>query len=42
MATIHNEITVNASIDKLWNILTALELLDRCDPSVKKSTLVSA
>ena len=42
MATIHNEITVNASIDKLWNILTDLELLDRYDPTVKKSTLVSA
>ena len=42
MATIHNEITVNASIDKIWNILTDLELLDRYDPTVKKSTLVSA
>lgn len=42
MATIHNEITVNVSIDKLWNILTDLELLDKCDPTVKKSTLVSA
>ncbi len=42
MAIIHNEITVNASTDKLWNILTDLELLDRYDPSVKKSTLVSA
>ena len=42
MATIHNEITVNASIDKIWNILTDLELLDRYDSTVKKSTLVSA
>lgn len=42
MAAIHNKITVNASIDKLWNILTDLELLDRYDPAVKKSTLVSA
>ena len=42
MATIHNEIIVNASVDKLWNILTDLELLDRYDPTVKKSTLVSA
>ena len=42
MATIHNQITVNASVDKLWDILTDLELLDRCDPAVKKSTLVSA
>ena len=42
MAIIRNEITVNASTDKLWNILTDLELLDRYDPTVKKSTLVSA
>jgi ribosome-associated toxin RatA of RatAB toxin-antitoxin module len=41
LATIHNEITVNAGIDKLWNILTDLELLDQCDPAVKKSTLIS-
>ncbi|MBI3685175.1 SRPBCC family protein [Candidatus Azambacteria bacterium] len=42
MAIIHNEIIVNASVDKLWDILTDLELLDRYDPTVKKSTLVSA
>jgi len=42
MATIHNEITVNAGIDKVWNMLTDLELLDKYDPTVKKSTLVSA
>lgn len=41
MATIHNEITVNASVEKLWNILTDLELLDKYDPTVKQSTLVS-
>ena len=41
MATIHNEITVNASIDKVWTMLTDLELLDKYDPTVKKSTLVS-
>jgi ribosome-associated toxin RatA of RatAB toxin-antitoxin module len=41
MATIHNEIIVNASIDKVWNMLTDLELLDKYDPTVKKSTLVS-
>ncbi|MEK6782406.1 MAG: SRPBCC family protein [Bacteroidota bacterium] len=41
MATIHNEITVNASIDKVWAMLTDLELLDQYDPTVKKSTLVS-
>ena len=41
MTTLHNEITVNASLDKIWNILTDLELLDQYDPTVKKSTLVS-
>ena len=41
MAKINNEITVNASIDKVWAILTDLELLDQYDPTIKKSTLVS-
>ena len=42
MATIRNEITVNASIDRIWAMLTDLELLDKYDPTVKKSTLISA
>ena len=42
MATIHNEITINASIDKIWAMLTDVELLDQYDPTVKKSTLVSS
>jgi ribosome-associated toxin RatA of RatAB toxin-antitoxin module len=42
MAIINNEIIVNASIDKVWGILTDLELLDKFDPTVKKSTLISA
>lgn len=41
MAIIRNEITINTSIDKIWNILTDLELLDKYDPTVKKSTLIS-
>lgn len=41
MATIQNEITVNASVDKIWSVLTDLEILDQCDPAVKKSTLIS-
>jgi len=41
MATIHNEIIVTASLDKVWTMLTDLELLDKYDPTVKKSTLVS-
>jgi len=42
MATLHNEITVNASVDKIWSMLTDLELLDKYDPTVKKSTLISS
>ncbi len=42
MATLHNEITVNVSIDKVWAMLTDLELLEKYDPTVKKSTLVSS
>ncbi|MDZ4716150.1 MAG: SRPBCC family protein [Cytophagales bacterium] len=41
MTTIHNEITINASVDKVWQLLTDLEMLDKFDPTVKKSTLVS-
>ena len=42
MAIINNEIIINASLDKVWSILTDLELLDKYDPTVKKSTLISA
>ena len=42
MAIIHNEIIVNANVDKVWDILTDLELLDKYDPTVKKSTLISS
>ena len=42
MATIHNEIIVNAGIDKVWTILADLELLEKYDPTVKKSTLLSS
>ncbi|MEO8149882.1 MAG: SRPBCC family protein [Bacteroidia bacterium] len=41
MATIHNEITINATTEKVWQLLTDLEMLDKYDPTVKKSTLVS-
>ncbi|MGE0566532.1 MAG: SRPBCC family protein [Bacteroidia bacterium] len=42
MTTLRNEITVNASIEKVWNMLADLELLDQYDPTVKKSTLLSS
>lgn len=42
MATIRNEITIKAPLEKVWQILTTPEALDRYDPTVKKSSLVSS
>lgn len=41
MGKLINDITITASTDKIWNILTDLELLDKTDPTVKKATLIS-
>lgn len=41
MGKLINDITINASTDKIWSILTDLELLDKTDPTVKKATLIS-
>ena len=41
MGKLVNDITINASIDKIWSILTDLELLDKTDPTVKKATRIS-
>jgi ligand-binding SRPBCC domain-containing protein len=41
MATIKNEITINAPIEKIWSLLTDLEMLDKYDPTVKKATIIS-
>ena len=41
MSKLINDITINAPIDKIWSILTDLELLDKTDPTVKKATLIS-
>ena len=41
MGKLVNEVTINAPIDKVWSILTDLELLDKTDPTVKKATLIS-
>lgn len=41
MGKLINDITINAPIEKIWSILTDLELLDRTDPTVKKATLIS-
>lgn len=42
MAIIHNEVLINASIEKVWGILADLEQLEKYDPTVKKSSLVSS
>jgi ligand-binding SRPBCC domain-containing protein len=41
MAIIHNEITIQAPLEKVWRVLTTPEALDRYDPTVKKSSLIS-
>jgi ribosome-associated toxin RatA of RatAB toxin-antitoxin module len=41
MATIHNEILIQAPIEKIWAALTNLELLEKYDPTVKRSRLIS-
>jgi len=41
MGKLVNDITINAPVDKIWSILTDLELLDKTDPTVKKATLIS-
>lgn len=41
MATTYNEITVNASIEKVWEALSNIELLDKYDPTVKQATALS-
>lgn len=42
MATLHNEITIRATPEQVWTLLANLELLDQYDPTVRKSTLLSA
>src|SRR5687767_14177030 len=41
MATIHNEIVINAPLEKIWQVLTTPDALDIYDPTVKKSSLIS-
>ena len=41
MSTLINSITIDAPIDRIWSILTDLELLNKTDPTVKKATLIS-
>ena len=41
MATIHNEITISAPIEKIWDALSNMEKLDQYDPTVKKSKVLT-
>jgi uncharacterized protein YndB with AHSA1/START domain len=38
MITLHNEITIDAPIEKIWTALTNMEELEKYDPTVLKST----
>jgi uncharacterized protein YndB with AHSA1/START domain len=42
MATIHNEIVINAPMEKIWEALATVDELDRYDPMVSKSTPLTA
>lgn len=41
MTTLNNEITINATIDKIFQALAEMEGLEKLDPNVKKSTSIS-
>lgn len=41
MTTLHNEIIISAPIEKIWEVLTEVDMLDKYDPTVKKSTALS-
>ena len=41
MAKLHNDILIDASIDKIWEALTVVDKLDTYDPTVKKSTAIT-
>ncbi|MBL4653880.1 MAG: SRPBCC family protein [Flavobacteriales bacterium] len=42
MATLHNKILIDAPIEKIWEALTIIDLLDTYDPTVKKSTAITS
>lgn len=41
MTKLHNEIIINAPIEKIWKILANVGELDRYDPTISKSTVTS-
>jgi len=40
MATIHNEVLIHAPLEKIWDVLATPDLLDKYDPTVRKSSLI--
>lgn len=42
MTTLQNEITVQAPIEKIWEVLSNVEELEKYDPTVKNSTATSS
>lgn len=42
MATIRNEITINAPIEKIWQALAEIDWLEKYDPTVKASTALTS
>ena len=42
MTTLHNEIIIDAPIGKIWNALSTIDQLERFDPTVKKSKVLTA
>ncbi len=41
MATLNNEIQINAPIEKIWDALSNIDELDKYDPTVEKCTILS-
>ena len=42
MATICNEIIIKAPAEKIWSVLATPDLLEKYDPTVRKSSVISA
>jgi ligand-binding SRPBCC domain-containing protein len=41
MTTLHNEVVINAPIEKIWAALANIEELEKFDPTVKKSSALT-
>lgn len=41
MTTLHSEIAIDAPVEKIWKILTAVGELQKYDPTVRTSTVTS-